>query len=509
MTLKTRLAAMMILLLVAVVALQALLTQRERRAVDDRLGELRDRVDVSTRALSDHTREWLSRGPPQFFPGDSSQVEMVLVVAAGDSTRERRRFLRGEVPTDVEALLAELEQDAERVGQTRELIWNHDVRVVRGDSALATLQEHRFTAASNDTGDVEVLFRAFGDSALAGDGDDGLRVHVSVPGRRASTLELVFPVSDVTRELERGRRRSWLWLAGLLGVGATGAVAVAVQFTRPIRELERSFGEVEAGNLDVHVAPRREDEIGGLTRSFNAMVVRLRESRRLETRLAESERLASVGRMAAGVAHEVRNPLNAMRLTLEQLRVKNAPPAGEERERFDRYVDVVQGELGRLERLVSAFLEYSHAGEIAREQVDVAATVRGTVDVFASEATARGVTLSCDTEAAMVVGDPERLRNVWNNLVSNALHATSPGGRVDVRVERGDAIRVIVADDGVGIPEADQARVFEPFWSGRPDGTGLGLALARAIVEAHDGRIELASGPGRGTTFTVILPEAP
>jgi signal transduction histidine kinase len=322
-------------------------------------------------------------------------------------------------------------------------------------------------------------------------------------------VELLYSTAGITAELDRARRRSYLWLTGLLGVGAAGAVAVALQFTRPIRSLQESFRRVQDGDLEVVLRPERPDEIGKLTGSFNAMVARLRESREMEHRLAESERLAAVGTLAAGVAHEVRNPLNAMLLTLEQLRSKTAPaPGTPERDRFDRYVASVTGELKRLERMGGTFLALSRSGHLALETVDVTESVRGSAELFADEARERGVELAVNAPAPVPIrGDPERLRTVWNNLLTNALQALPRGGTVSVRVTGGDDRTVVeVVDDGEGITADVLGKIWEPFYSARPEGTGLGLALVRSIVEKHGGMIDVVSQVGRGATFRVSLP---
>ncbi len=321
----------------------------------------------------------------------------------------------------------------------------------------------------------------------------------------------MYSTADLADELERSRRRSWYWLTGILGVGATGAVLLAVQFTRPIRSLESSFGRVVEGDFDVRVDPRRPDEIGKLTGSFNEMVARLRESRDMEKRLSESERLAAVGRLAAGVAHEVRNPLNAMRLTMQQLADKSAPADGtEERERFDRYSALITSELSRLERMVSTFLDLSRSDEPARDRVELGEGLRASLELFGSEAADRGVELADALEGKLVIrGDRERLPTVWNNLVSNALQASRAGGRIVVRAhEVGEEVVVEVEDDGTGIAPEALEHVWEPFWSGRRDGAGLGLSLVRSIVERHGGSVVAESEPGRGTTIRVRFPRA-
>jgi len=520
-TLKARLAAMMILLLVGVVALQALLTQREQQALEHRLVELREQVEESTRFLSQRSHALAALADTctvesvidRLGAGAAPQERSIVMVIAEDSTfadagdgapRIIRREWTGKV--ELEQILAEMEMQlySGEATITREEIWVG----ADGETTRTAHLRHR-TPVPNDSGPVRVFFSPEGPAVLgSGPTEDVLRVHLALPGgTNDATVELLYPVADLKAELEKARRRSWLWLAGLVGVGAAGAVAVAVQFTRPIRALESSFAEVERGNLEVQVKPERSDEIGRLTQSFNGMVMRLKDSRAMETRLAESERLAAVGRLAAGVAHEVRNPLNAMRLTMEQLRAKAAPEPGEERVRFDRYTALVTGELERLERLVGTFLDFSRADEIAHDRLDAADSVRASVQLFAPEAESKGVRLDAEVGSLPIRGDASRLPTVWNNLIANALQATEAGGTVRIRSGReGDEVVVSVEDDGTGIPADSLPRIFEPFYSGRADGTGLGLSLVRAIAEAHGGTVSAESEVGRGTRMVVRLP---
>ena len=518
MTLKLRLTFMMIVLLGAVMALQYLLLQREQRLLGERLSRFGRDIEESTRVLS-------GEDPWQGALCDSLEIETILETlgAAGDGLRVGSDHPGTSVIVRVFPDSARIEL-LEAGGELEEIAgdgpaafaWRERAQALRErlgvDHTVRVVHEERIF--QNERGDT-VRIRPVGGPAPAGadaTAENLVKVHLAMPrgadGARRS-LQLLYPVADLTAELERARKRSGLWLLALLGVGAAGAVLVAVQFTRPIKALEGSFGRVVAGDLDVRVSPERSDEIGRLTTSFNDMVGRLRETREMEGRLSEAERLATVGRLAAGVAHEVRNPLNTMLLTMQQLGRKSGPDADDpERERFDRYVSSVTGELQRLERLVGAFLELARTGDLAIEGVDVRATVREAIALFEAEAKESGVAIESELPADLAVpADPSRLPTVWNNLLSNALRASPRGATVRVRARAIDGgVEVTVADAGAGIAANDVPHIWEPFWSGRPDGTGLGLSLVRSVVERHGGRVDVASASGEGTTMTVFLP---
>lgn len=526
MTLKTRLAAMMIFLLVAVMALQVLLMQREQRVLVARLDAITREIDETTRGFSESTmeiiaqadtigaRQWIQRTGHLPFPSDSAGVRMMVIVGTDttcvtdpDSARVLVEAV-GEQSPVIQRFLSRHHEFA-YVGADADLDL---VELTDGDSTHSWMMQRSVGPDST----MRFVFTGTAGAPLdAGAIASAFTVHLPLPGAPGtpgSSVQLLYPAAGIAEELARVRRRSWLALAGLLAVGASGAVAMAVQFTRPIRTLEASFARLEGGDLDVRVEPERRDEVGRLTESFNGMVSRLREKRLIEQRLAEAERLAAVGQLAAGVAHEVRNPLNAMRLTMEQLGDKTAPAAGtEERTRFDRYVGLVTSELSRLERLVSTFLDLSKQGEAVRERVDVAAALREGLALLDAEARAKGVELAVDVaDGLFVTGDPSRLPAVWTNLVTNALAAVAEGGTIRVGARReGDSVVLDVADDGAGIDPAILPRIWEPFFSGRRDGAGLGLSLVRAITEQHGGEVAAESDPGRGTRMRVRLPAAP
>ena len=237
-----------------------------------------------------------------------------------------------------------------------------------------------------------------------------------------------------------------------------------------------------------------------------------RRSRRFEQQATEAERMAYIGTLASGLAHEIRNPLNSLNLNMQMLgeELSGAGADGGGR----RLLDITRAEIGRLERLVTDFLTYARPRPPELEEVPVGELLERTRHVLCGTATSRGVRIETvdATGGARLLVDPAQVRQLLLNLAHNALAATEGSGRspvVRLRAERRGAAAVLaVEDNGVGIAPEERARVFDLFYSTRKGGTGLGLAIVDRIAKNHNGRIELESEPGRGTTFSVVLPGA-
>jgi two-component system, NtrC family, sensor histidine kinase PilS len=231
----------------------------------------------------------------------------------------------------------------------------------------------------------------------------------------------------------------------------------------------------------------------------------LTELRQMEEAVRRTDRLAVVGGLAAGLAHEIRNPLASMCGSIEIL---GASPGLDDQER--RLMSVVRSEAERLEALVREFLSFARPISPAFEPLDAAGVVTDTVELFRQQLAERGIEIVVQADSAVWVrADPGQLRQVLWNLLGNAADATSRGGRVEVRIVRqaGEGI-LEVSDTGHGIADEDLQRIFDPFFTTKERGTGLGLAIVHRIVEAHSGHLSVLSEVGRGTTFRVALPVA-
>jgi signal transduction histidine kinase len=225
--------------------------------------------------------------------------------------------------------------------------------------------------------------------------------------------------------------------------------------------------------------------------------------RKANESLRRAERLKTLGEMAAGMAHEVKNPLAAIRssaqIIIEHVSGKEAQLAG-----------IIVSEVDRLNRVVNEFLDYARPAPLKRESVLLSGLLDSCLELLAPVIKQAGVTVkrAYPQGEHKVDADPNQLRQVFLNLILNAVQAMQSGGEVTLEVKQeGSHVRVMVRDTGPGIPPDKLKHVCEPFYSTKPGGTGLGLPIAQRIVSEHGGRLEIACATGAGTTATVILPE--
>lgn len=323
-------------------------------------------------------------------------------------------------------------------------------------------------------------------------------------------LRLPINTQDYRKLFGEMRSRSLFLFLGVFLVGTALSAGLATRFTRPIRKLDEGLRKISDGDLDVEVPAEGRDEMARLGMAFNEMTRRLRAGRERSRELVRREKLTAVGRLAAGVAHDVRNPLHSIGLTLEYLQDSFRPPDGEREQDFDRSVAIIRGEIRRLDRLVANFLRFTTHEGGERQQVDVGELLEETAQLVRKEAEWRNVkvTVKIDDGRTTLWGDSEALRSSILNLVLNSFEAMPEGGQLDLTLRsQGDELVIEVIDDGRGISEENREKVFEFGYTTREGGNGLGLAMVHQIVvEDHGGHIRMESQPGAGTTVRMIFP---
>jgi signal transduction histidine kinase len=298
--------------------------------------------------------------------------------------------------------------------------------------------------------------------------------------------------------------------AGAVAICAVLIVVLAYLIQRPMVELQEKIGQVSEGNLNVAVSfSRRNDEIGDLGRNFNHMMQQLRESRaeieRLHrTQMSRAEHLATLGELATGLAHEIRNPLAGIAGVIEIVG-RDLPATSPAR----AVVKDVRLEITRISRTLTDLLETARPRRPEVRRSNLNTTVEHAVMLARQQVLSRPIKIELQKmpDLPEVEHDSDQVHQVLLNLLLNGVQAMEGAGIVGVEIgAREGYASVVVSDTGRGISPQNLANIFRPFYTTKGDGTGLGLSLAHRIVEDHHGRIEVSSVVGKGSTFTVLLP---
>lgn len=394
---------------------------------------------------------------------------------------------RGQLLAELDAELTRLPAES-AAGQLRERLAALDAHL---EQDLPQLEQLFLALASKNESDVARLLVVIG--AIEHDASAELRAMSQT-------------VSDAIAALsaEGQQRVTWSLIAllvlalGTLGLGVL--VALHTQsLLRPLEALRARVRAVAAGDRTPRTVGPIETEIGELEVGFEQMVDALEQE---QGRRLSAERFAAIGKMAAHVTHEIRNPLNSISLNLELLE-----DGAEDRD----LLRAVRREVGRLESLSEEYLRLARLPSPRTERGDVAALVRKVVDFEAAECTRAGVHVALEIDDALPAAafDEGQLRQALMNLLRNAREAMPGGGTIEIAVApRALEVTIEVRDRGSGIPEEIRAQVFDPFFSTKGEGTGLGLSITKQIVEGHGGRIEYAAREGGGSVFCIHLPLA-
>jgi two-component system nitrogen regulation sensor histidine kinase NtrY len=314
-------------------------------------------------------------------------------------------------------------------------------------------------------------------------------------------------------ELKRRIRSSALLVGGggiVLAILLSSWAAARV--TRPVEQLARAAQEVAAGNWNAHVEVSGGDEVGQLAESFNHMTAELLSQRE---RLVQAERVAAWRELARRLAHELKNPLFPLQLTVENLVRARSQSAEQFDEVFRESSQTLLAEIANLNAIIGRFSEFSKMPHPQLQQVKVNEILTRVAQLFQAQLQAPGrAAIAChlelDESLEPIAADPELLHRALSNLVLNAMDAMPQGGALTLRTRHnGGKVIIEVADTGSGLTPEECERIFTPYYTSKQHGTGLGLAIVQSVVSDHGGRISVQSEPGRGTTFVIELPVQP
>lgn len=285
---------------------------------------------------------------------------------------------------------------------------------------------------------------------------------------------------------------------------------VAARVTRPVVQLAHAAQDVAAGHWDTRVEVHGRDEVAQLTESFNRMTAELLAQKE---RLVQTERVAAWRELARRLAHELKNPLFPLQLTVENLMRARTQSPEQFEEVFHESASTLLAEISNLKKIIGRFSEFSRMPQPQLQAVQVNEILGQIVKLYQAQLEAPGrAPLECRLEfaenLATIAADPDLLHRALSNLVLNAMDAMPNRGTLTLRTRRDDGKVIIeVADTGSGLTPEECERIFTPYYTSKQHGTGLGLAIVQSVVSDHQGRISVQSEPGRGTTFVIELPD--
>ncbi|MEW5981010.1 MAG: ATP-binding protein [Acidobacteriota bacterium] len=353
--------------------------------------------------------------------------------------------------------------------------------------------------------------------------------------RVLGVIDIGISLADIDREHALLRQRS-LAVSALAIVGLIGLVGFFAQrsLVRPVNELVRATQNVAAGDYTQQIRVATTNELGALERAYNQMLEALSKARaerrhllatleqqveertialkNTQAQLVQSEKLSSLGRLAASIAHEINNPLAGI-LTYAKLLIRMLDDEhldGQTRQAATRHLRLVQRETERCTAIVRNLLEFARQRPLSIKDVDVAGVVEEAVSLIAHQAALQGISIEhCCEEVPLVPADMGQIRQALVNVMLNGCEAMVSGGTLSVACRPspdGRFVHLAVTDTGVGIPPDRMARIFDPFFSTKEKGTGLGLSVVYGIVDRHQGTVDISSTVGSGTTITIKLP---
>ncbi len=359
-----------------------------------------------------------------------------------------------------------------------------------------------------------------------------LAAYAPIPDLRGNTIGMLY-VGTLERPFTDSLWRNLYFYLGIavLGVLLVSVIAISVsrRISRPIHAMAEAAQQVAQGDYSRKVPVESDDEVGYLADSFNTMTSELEQThaelqgwaenmeRKVEERTAElkamqgqliqTEKMAAIGKLAAGVAHEINNPLTGV-LTNSSLMLKDLPEDDARREDLQTIVN----ETLRCRKIVKGLLDFARQTTPQKQELNLNRVIEDVLALVRNQASFRDIRIMLDLDDALppVMADGDQMRQVVLNIVLNAADAMMPNGgelRIESRTHRERRCALIrISDTGTGIPEEIRDRLFEPFFTTKKTGTGLGLAIAYGIVERHKGTLEVESTVGRGTSFTILLP---
>lgn len=330
--------------------------------------------------------------------------------------------------------------------------------------------------------------------------------------KRWGSIKIGLSLEEMRAEILKTRLMLIFIGCGGLLIGAFGAVLLARRITGPLKKLVEGTVKISKEDFSQKIDITSQDEIGNLAQSFNDMSRKLLLAReRMEVasnKLIQAEKLASIGRISAGIAHEIRNALTSVKLNIQKL-VQSDRLDETEKE----HLSISQEGIGQMEKFVKELLDFTRVSELNLARFSLGQILDESIKTLADTLELKKVVLEKNYKEGLpqVLVDADKLKQVFLNILRNAFEAVEEKGKINISLsllkeQEGSKIRVFISDNGCGIPEENRETIFEPFYTTKASGIGLGLPIARKIIEQHRGTIRVKENAAQGTSFEILIP---
>ncbi len=330
--------------------------------------------------------------------------------------------------------------------------------------------------------------------------------------KRWGSIKIGLSLEEMRAEILKTRLMLIFIGCGGLLIGVFGAILLARRITGPLKKLVEGTVKISKEDFSQKIDITSQDEIGNLAQSFNDMSRKLLLAReRMETasnKLIQAEKLASIGRISAGIAHEIRNALTSVKLNIQKL-VQSDRLDETEKE----HLSISQEGIGQMEKFVKELLDFTRVSELNLARFSLEQILDESIKTLADTLELKKVVLEKNYKEGLpqVLVDADKLKQVFLNILRNAYEAVEEKGKINIflsllKEQEGSKIRVFISDNGCGIPEENRETVFEPFYTTKASGIGLGLPIARKIIEQHRGTIRVKENAAQGTSFEILIP---
>jgi signal transduction histidine kinase len=322
------------------------------------------------------------------------------------------------------------------------------------------------------------------------------------PMNKPKIVKYNYSFNAIDKALKNTRQKNIIVTAIIFIFAVILVVIITKKFLKPIDDLKVSFGRVVEGDLNVSVQTNSNDEIGDLTKSFNYMVLELQKNKQKQEILERKERLASLGQLAAGVAHEIKNPLNAINLTIEHLDDKYISA---ENKNAKQYIRTIREEIQRLDRIVNNFLSYLRTEKLELKKIDVKNFFDNIIRLYERELAQKKIEVVKNVDDDFILKvDPGKMKTALSNIILNSIQAMPEKGRLTITGDSKNS-EIRIKDNGKGMSNDEIRQSFDLFYTTKSSGSGLGLPTSYKIIKAHKAEINIDSEINKGTTVTITF----